>query len=54
MSIDITMNFHTVNRAPNCEHDRLNNRKTVNSAKITKNCVDRLIKDIDKVLKASK
>lgn len=55
MGEDITMNFkNPVNRTPNSEHDRLNNKKTMNSAKITKKCVDQLIKDIDKALKTSK
>ncbi len=55
MGEDTTTNFNNpVNRTPNNEHDRLNNRKPMNSAKITKECVDRLIEDIDKTLKASK
>ncbi|MFJ3390529.1 hypothetical protein [Lysinibacillus sp. NPDC086135] len=52
MAEDITTNFKNhVNRTTHNEHDRLNN-KAMSSKKITKECVDRLIEDIDKTLKA--
>lgn len=53
MAEDITTNFKNhVNKTPHNEHDKLNN-KAISSKKITKECVERLIEDIDKTLKAS-
>ncbi|WP_427107679.1 hypothetical protein [Lysinibacillus xylanilyticus] len=55
MAEDITTNFKKhVNITPHREHDRLNNSKAMISKKITKECVDRLIEDIDKILRTSK
>ena len=55
MAEDITTNFKKhVNITPHREHDRLNNSKAMISKKITKECVDRLIEDIDKTLRIIK
>lgn len=53
MAKDITKGFKNhINKTPHSEHDRLNNYKAMSSKKITKECVDRLIEDIDKTLRA--
>lgn len=55
MAIDVTTdNQYPMNREPQSEHDRSNDKKAMYISKITKECVDRLIEDIDKTLKASK
>ncbi|MGN4124818.1 hypothetical protein ACMGD3_07325 [Lysinibacillus sphaericus] len=54
MAKDITKDFNNlVSKTPHSGHNSLNNSKAMSNTKITKECVDRLIDNIDKTLRKS-
>ncbi|MGE7093168.1 hypothetical protein ACQKII_17270 [Lysinibacillus sp. NPDC048646] len=54
MAKDITIDFNNLgSKTPHSGHDRLNNSKAMSNTKITKECVDKLIENIDKTLRKS-